>query len=57
MRAHLSGLDQPDDAGGQYTSLATSRAGQDQRRLVRQRDCLELLRIEAGEDVAGDHVI
>jgi hypothetical protein len=41
-RAHLAGLDQPGDAGGQHARLPAAGAGENQRRLVRQRYGFEL---------------
>jgi hypothetical protein len=52
-RAHLPGLDQPRNARGEHARLAAAGAGEDQRRLVRQRDRFELLFIEAGEKIRG----
>ena len=46
---HLPGLDQPGDARGEHARLAAARAGEDQRRLVRQRDGFELRLVETGE--------
>ena len=49
-RTDLAGLDQPGHACGQYAGLAAAGAGENQRRLVRQRDGFELLIVEAGEE-------
>ena len=48
-RTHLPRLDKPRDARGQHARFAAARAGEDQCRLVRQRDRLVLPLIEAAE--------
>ena len=55
-RAHLPGLDQPGDARGENARLAAAGARQDQRGLLRQSHCCQLLWIQTAEDVAGVHV-
>ena len=49
QRARLAGREQPRDARGQHARLAAARAGEDQRRRVRQRDGGELFGIEIFE--------
>ena len=51
VRAHLPGLDQPGDAGGENAGLAGSGTGQDQGRLIGKGDGLELFRIEVFENI------
>ena len=46
---HLAGAEQPGDARGQHAGLARARAGQDQRRLGRQRDGGELFGVEVAQ--------
>ena len=53
QRRSLPGREQPGDTRGQHPGLAAAGAGEDQRRLVRQRDGLELFRIEVGEERRG----
>ena len=50
QRRRLPRREQPRDARRQDARLAAAGAGQDQRRLVRQRDGGELLGIEVGEE-------
>ena len=52
-RPHLSGLQQPGDAGGQDPGLARSGAGQDERVLGGQCDGSALLGVQAGEQRGG----
>jgi hypothetical protein len=49
LRPGLAGGEQPRDAGGEHARLAAARAGEDQRRRLRQRDRGELLGVEVFE--------
>ena len=49
QRRRLARREQPRDARRQHARLAAARAGEDQRRSMRQRDGGELLGIEVGE--------
>ena len=53
QRRRLPGREQPREARGEHARLAAARAGQDQRRSMRQRDGGELLGIEVGEKGGG----
>ena len=52
----LAGLDQPGDARRQHARLARAGAGEDQRRLGRQRDGGELFGVEAFEQPGGARI-
>ena len=53
--AHLAGLNQIGDARGEHTRLAAARAGQNQRRLVRQGHGGELFGVEVFEKCVRGH--
>src|SRR6185312_17248881 len=55
--AHRARLNQVRDARGEDAGLAAAGTGEDQRRFARQRDRLELLGIEIGEEIAHSEAV
>jgi hypothetical protein len=53
QRRRLAGREQPRDARREHARLAAAGAREDERRPVRQRDGLELRRVEVGEKRCG----